>query len=422
MPVKPTDTLRLSRRPAEDFNLPESELRRRLISGTGRHRLQCYLGKALYRELRQLAIRAADQAQARTTRVLVLPGIMGSQLGYRGRGDQPDEVIWVDPQAIESGRLARLALPERRPARALGVQLFKYLKLKLTLENAGFDVDFHAYDWRASIDELGWELLERIRKERTTPLALVAHSMGGLVARAAMAGDAQRHIGRLIMLATPNHGSFAPVLALRGAYPPVRRLAQLDHLHDAETHAQRVFATFPGLYQMLPARERLSGLDLYDPVNWPRDSRAPRARLLKKALRVREQFAPADERVIIIVGTDQPTITRLSLQDDEFRYHVTDEGDGTVPVDLALLEGAAHYFAPGVHSELPNDGRVIAAIGELLAGGETHLLQRAWQHAGAPAQLISERELRADDVSKRSWKRMSLRERRHILGGLVLPD
>jgi hypothetical protein len=110
--VKRTDTLRPPRRPAEDFNLPEAELRRRLISGTGRHRLQSYLGETLYRELRGLAIRADGRPPPGAARVLLLPGIMGSRLGFPGRSGAPDQVIWIDPYAIESGRLARLACPD----------------------------------------------------------------------------------------------------------------------------------------------------------------------------------------------------------------------------------------------------------------------------------------------------------------------
>jgi hypothetical protein len=84
--------------------------------------------------------------------------------------------------------------------------------------------------------------------------------MGGLVARAAMAGDDRQQISRLIMVAPPNQGSFAPVLALRGAYPPVRLIARLDHLHDAETHAQHVLPHFP-VSTIAPARGRSTAPD-----------------------------------------------------------------------------------------------------------------------------------------------------------------
>jgi hypothetical protein len=100
---------------------------------------------------------------------------------------------------------------------------------------------------------------------------------------------------------------------------------------------------------------------------------------------------------------------------------VTHDGDGTVPVDLTVLNGTDSYVVDGMHSELPNDSRVVNAVVELLTRGETRLLARSWRPRSGPAQVISEREFCSDDSSKRSWRRMSLRERRHILGGVVFP-
>lgn len=409
------------RPPVEDFNLPESELRARLVTGTHREGLIAYLGASLYRELRTLTLRASKVRRIPGKRAYVLPGIMGSRLGVPARGRTPEQVIWIDPLTIESGRLAQLALPARRPLRPLGVQLFKYLKLKLALEIAGYRVDFHDFDWRLSIDVLGRQLLTRLQRERATSVALVAHSMGGLVARAAMKGDRKRRICRLLMLATPNYGSYAPVLALRGAYPPVRRIAQLDHLHDAETHAQRVFATFPGLYQLLPAAERLDSVDLYNADAWPRDVRAPRRALLERARGIRERLAYADERCTLIAGVDQPTITGLLGRDGEFAYRITNAGDGTVPTELALIEGVDAYFVRDEHSELPHNSAVVAAVVDLLERGRTRRLARRFSHSATPPFILTEREFRADDSSKHDWRRMTLTERRRLLAGVVFP-
>ena len=418
--MTPPHPPRRSRPPIEDFNLQESELRARLIAGTHRERLIGYLGAKLYRELQTLARRAAAARKQAGQRVYVLPGIMGSRLGLPARGRSPAQVIWIDPVTIESGQLARLALPARGALRPLGVQLFKYLKLKLSLEVAGYAVDFHAFDWRRSIDDLGRELLVRLKQERG-PVVLVAHSMGGLVARAAMKNDRRGRVARLVMLATPNYGSYAPVLALRGAYPPVRQIAQLDHLHDAETHAQEVFATFPGLYQLLPAPERLHSPNLYDVSAWPVDVRPPRRTLLEKARGFRTRLAPADARCTLIAGVDRPTITGLSEHEGRFVYHITHAGDGTVPTDLALLEGVETWFVRDEHSELPNNSTVIAAVIDLLMRGDTRRLSRdSSAAAGAPLRL-TERELRGEDSSKHDWRRMSLVERRHLLEGVVFP-
>jgi hypothetical protein len=419
--VTPSHPPRQSRPPLEDFNLQESELRARLIAGTHRERLTAYLGAELYRELRTLARRAATAPKQAGQRVYVLPGIMGSRIGVPARGRSPEQVIWIDPITIESGQLARLALPARRRLRPLGVQLFKYLKLKLNLEVAGYDVAFHAFDWRQSIDHLGRELLARLEQERASSGVVIAHSMGGLVARAAMKNDRRGCIARLLMLATPNYGSYAPVLALRGAYPPVRRIAQLDHLHDAETHAQRVFATFPGLYQLLPAPDRLDSLNLYDAGAWPRDVRPPRRTLLEKARVMRTHLAPADSRCTLIAGIDRPTITSLSKHDGEFVYHITHAGDGTVPTALTLLEGVETYFVRDEHSELPHNSAVISAVVDLLKRGHTDRLSGdSSAVANAPLSL-TERELRGEDSNKHDWRRMSLAERRHLLEGVVFP-
>ena len=48
--------------------------------------------------------------------------------------------------------------------------------------------------------------------------------MGGLLARAALRSAATR-VQRVITLGTPHLGTLAPVQALRGIYPTVRRLA-----------------------------------------------------------------------------------------------------------------------------------------------------------------------------------------------------
>ena len=56
----------------------------------------------------------------------------------------------------------------------------------------------------------------------------------------------------LVLLGTPNCGSFAAVQAVRGTYAVVRRLAQLAARASAEELAAQVFNTFPSLYDLLP--------------------------------------------------------------------------------------------------------------------------------------------------------------------------
>jgi len=148
-------------------------------------------------------------------------------------------------------------LPAGRALRAVGVLLFSYARLKLQLRIDGRDAHFHFYDWRLGLDEVGAQLASRIAAEGR-PVTIIAHSMGGLVARMAARMLPNRLVRKLIMLGTPNEGSFAAVQALRGTYPFVRKMALLDRRHSADQLAERVFGSFPGLYHMLP-RAALEG-------------------------------------------------------------------------------------------------------------------------------------------------------------------
>ena len=102
-----------------------------------------------------------------------------------------------------------------------------------------------------SIADLGRGLADRIRGEGRD-VNLVAHSMGGLVARAALKNKLDR-VPRIIQLGTPNYGSFAPVEVLRATYDTVKRISTLDLRHSTVDLCNQVFNTFLGLYQMLPA-------------------------------------------------------------------------------------------------------------------------------------------------------------------------
>src|SRR5262249_58727138 len=113
---------------------------------------------------------------------------------------------------------------------ALGVILFAYLKLKLTLKIAGYDADFFPYDWRLDLIGLGKRLALQI-KSQGPKVQLVAHSMGGLVARSALL-EKPKELQRIVMLGTPNFGSFDPLQAIRGHYSLSNTLAFLVLVHS----------------------------------------------------------------------------------------------------------------------------------------------------------------------------------------------
>ena len=391
----------------------------------GRHSesLREYFGTPAYTELSILAAQARRRRKTRGPKILILPGIMGSKLGgplhlagakHRSRASA---VLWIDPLQIAAGRLTALALPSGMRLKAMGVLLFSYARLKLQLQIAGCNARFYSYDWRLGLDELGARLAARIVAEGR-PVILVAHSMGGLVARAAARLLPKRLVRKLIMLGTPNQGSFAPVQALRGTYPFVRKMSTLDRKHSAEYLAQNVFCTFPGLYQMLPAALQIKGMDLFDARSWPADGPTPSAHLLGRAAAVRGILAPVDSRMVHIVGVNQETVVGLRRTAAGFEYAMDRNGDGTVPLALARLPKLKCYFVDESHADLANNSRVIQAIIHIVRRGYTSDLPQRWRAKPGVVRRIDDAMLRLEGNEKIDWRRLTSAQREAVFAEL----
>jgi pimeloyl-ACP methyl ester carboxylesterase len=299
--------------------------------------------------------------------------------------------------------------------------LYSHLRLRLRLRAAGFAVTTHDYDWRAGIEESGALLAERLRRHPARRLAIVAHSMGGLLSRVALALPGTQRVERAVLLGTPNLGSFAPVQALRGTYAVVRKIASLDPDTTAERLTESVFNSFPSLYQMVPVRRQDGAGDLLHPAAWPDSGPRLRAALLERARRFRDGLAPPDPRCIAVAGVGQETVTAVRKRRDGFTYRITRHGDGTVPADSAALDRAHTYFTRAAHSDLTRDAQVAAAIVDLLRKGATRRLPTRWiSHSRAEAR-ISDGELRRTHVAKIDWTGLTPAQRRGFLQSLNEP-
>ena len=401
----------------------DEEAERLLASGAERQELETFFGPAEYGELVRLA-RAAQRAKPhrKACRAIIVPGIMGSLLAQPRRAPLPRDVVWLDPIDISTGRLSELALPGAGLIEPSGIVLYSYLRLRLHLRVAGHDPVFHSYDWRRGIDELGRELAGRLAGDRSERLALIGHSLGGLVCRAALALAGAERIERVILIGAPNAGSFAAVQALRGTYAVVRQIARLDARHSAEALAAQIFMTFPSLYQMLPQPGSPGALDFTDPRAWPQSGPRPAPELLDSARRVGRMLAPADRRFAQIIGVGLETVTAASRRPDEFVYTVMRRGDGTVPADRARLPGARDYFCAGVaHSDLTRNPLVARAVVDLLNRGETHRLPSKWRSASRAEARVGDRELGSLPADKVDWARLTPEERRTFLQYLNEP-
>lgn len=410
----------------------DEEVERLLAEGERREELEAFFGAAEYRVLGRLARAArARRGPVDSHPTIIVPGIMGTQLGMARLAPLPRDILWLDPVDISSGRLTELTLPgtapERTahggtgPVRTQGIVLYTYLRLKLHLRAAGARPVFHPYDWRLGIDVLGRELAERLRSEPSPSIALVGHSMGGLVCRAALACAGGEKVRRLVLLGTPHFGSFAPVQALRGCCAVVRRIARLDSEHTPQRLAAEVFNTFPSLYHMLPQAGHSGRLDLFDLAAWPRAGPRPLPALLESGRTIHRALAPADARCLNVIGVGCETVTAIARRDEQFVYTITRHGDSTVPVACAHLPGARNFHATVAHSELARDSTIAAAVIDLLRGGSTRRLACEWRTMSRAEARISERALLRGAGEKVEWARLTPEERRSFLQNLNEP-
>jgi pimeloyl-ACP methyl ester carboxylesterase len=408
--------------PYDKFAWSDTDIELLLITGKHDPELAAYFGEREYRELAELARRAASVPLAEDAiRVFVVPGIMGSQLGLKRQPPLPHDILWLDPIDIGVGRLSSLHMSAGAPIVPLGVVLYSYLRLKLNLRASGFAPVLYDYDWRLGVDQLGAALAERVRNEEADRIMIVAHSMGGLVSRAALAQPGMSKVERLVLLGTPNFGSFAPLQALRGTYAVVRKIASLVSTGSPEALAGKIFNTFPSLYHMLPAAQRNGCADLFDPSEWPSTGPRPNKNLLRSARDIQSKLIQADERISVVIGVGQETVTDVVKRRDDFVYTITRRGDGTVPAVSAGLPGARNHFTLAAHSDLTRDSTVAAAVTDILRTGTTVLLPSKWKTSSAAQAQISDRQLRRMHTQKVDWAGLEPDERREFLENLNEP-
>ncbi|ENO87204.1 CHAT domain-containing protein [Thauera linaloolentis] len=384
-------------------------------------------------ELEPAAASRASRGEAEpaddTIPVLVyLPGIMGSHLAADG------DRIWLDPLDLARGRLSRIAMGARRAVREDGLVGLAYGKLADHLE-ASHRVIRHDYDWRQPIRKLGADLARVLRDALQAhpgqPVRILAHSMGGLVARAAFAADktlwrdiVARPGGRLLMLGTPNHGSHLFVETLLGQSDTIRTLARVD-LKNGMQAVLDIVAGFPGAVHLLPAPgfEDTGGTaekDYYRAEAWSelaeinndfwfgrRLAGKPAQAALDEAAAFWREMADtrwvdlAPDRVAYVFGQADNTPCGILLQRQDGKpksimMRGTPHGDGSVTWKsgrIPNLPDERCWYMPADHMGLTSTGRHFGDIEALLDKGVPLRLGRLPVSRGeeARAPLLSYR-------------------------------
>jgi pimeloyl-ACP methyl ester carboxylesterase len=410
-----------------------------------------YFGAEEFEDLQRLA------QQARLVRsrapllgnVIVIPGILGSSLISTSDGDE--DLIWINLARLVIGRLERLRLTAdgsgdadakfKISATIIDKRTYTRFMLKL---GARWNVLPFAFDWRKDLDHAAGELARFIETNfKNQPVHLVAHSLGGVVARnfirlnaslwERMRGEGSQG-GRLIMMGTPNYGSFTIPQVMTGTEKLVRWLSKVDLSHSL-TEVLEITNSFVGTYQLLPAPDKISGAtrQIYRQETWGEfpvsETHLNRARDFHEKLKDPATIDPA--RMAYIAGCNRETLLGMVIVGPgEFRYGTTFEGDGRVPFELGLLERVPTYYVEEDHGNLPRNDHVVAAVDELLEHGLTTALStravvsRAlfaagghWQRSmgehqtGADLERIArrEKENRADPEERRAAEETLMR-------------
>ena len=164
-------------------------VRRVLLSLDGREAklLEQELGPEAFERSRRSAARG--RRRAKLGKVVVLPGIMGTELDSVDRKGDVDR-IWINFVRLFAGRIRELELTAAgepaRPGfqvRPAGLHRKTYLPMLLELDTR-WHVRPFPFDWREDIDKSAARLDAEVKAFGAgEPVHLVAHSMGGLVSR-----------------------------------------------------------------------------------------------------------------------------------------------------------------------------------------------------------------------------------------------
>lgn len=324
--------------------------------------------------------------------VAYLPGIFGSRMALPS--GVPGLALDVFPPAPVStvGMMLQLQLGADGlspgpntwgyPLAAVGLYESQYGPLRQFMLRRGWNVLECPYDWRVSVRASAPQVLAAIQGQfGSQPFCFVAHSMGGLVARAVyalmlIAGTQQQCVG-LVTLGTPHFGSWEGVRGFFGLPQLYQALAWFAILQFVLTPATRldyldvILASWPGWYELLPWRDAgplaiadpATAQALYRPATYAGGNRYLNPTWLAAAVQTQHYLAPAIPlgQAVAIRGINFVTAFEVNPPNPLSQlagYQYTGGGDGNVPSNYAVMLGAPNIDRAVAHGDLVRDPSV----------------------------------------------------------------
>ena len=380
----------------EDFfwlnTLSDTELEQYIQDDLYRLQMTAYFGEEEYESLREL-LTDRPRLAVLETEIILLPGIMGSELA-----DESKNKVWVNVKGlVVDGNFLRLQHSEDGTSigslEPIGLFRGAYFMTKKWLHNKGYTVYSFAYDWRKPIDESAARLKDFVEEQagdkRNKQFVFVAHSMGGLVVRRYLdlfGVEAEDRLDKLIMLGTPNNGSYLPFIAMKGDAPIVK----IAGFRYGATVVRKIVQSFPGLYELCPHPQIFGQPDIYNAGYWGEES--INAQYLNAAQNFHQNIkAHLPDKMFLIANRLLKTITRVEREQDgnnwRYKFLGARVGDGTVPFDSAYLKDVPTYETKSDHGSIQKDKDVLSAIHDLINKGKTEYLDRYRRVFASPPPL-----------------------------------
>jgi pimeloyl-ACP methyl ester carboxylesterase len=309
--------------------------------------------------------------------IVILPGFGGS-FSFKLLSDKARNDWWLPP---------------------IGMAAYRHFAKALILNNYYHDKDFFwgFYDWRDPCEESAHKYLEsvitRAKEESGHPqVHILAHSMGGLVARSYIQGDKfHDDVDRLVTAGTPHLGASVtyPLWEggeLSGGKKPLNLyLWYLQALDKNWNRVDFIRKEFPSLGQMLPIYDYLVDATNNSTIFYK--NQKSQNEFLEK-LKEKKDLLKRKIALSLIVGTGEDTLEKIPVLpypegDGKWRdgipepldsFEDSNRGDGTVTVKSATGDGELTEEITTIESE----------HGKLLESGEKTILNQLKVQAKFP--------------------------------------